>query len=79
MEERGVNRRPKQEDGQKCVVEGLVLGIGSTPPEVRGRMTECKHTGSWSYQEQSSVAGFTFLEKYLAESEEALIEGMLEF
>ena len=42
VEERGANRRTKQEDGQRSVVEGLVLGLGSTPPVVRGRMTECK-------------------------------------
>ena len=70
--ERGANRRAKQKDGMQCVVEGLVLGIGSVPPVLRGRLTDCKCTGAWSYQEESSLVGFTFLEKYSAEIEEVL-------
>lgn len=58
---------------------GTGLGIGSVPPVVRGRKTECKCAGAWSYQEESSLVGFTFLENYPAESEEVLLEGMLEF
>lgn len=72
MGERGANRRTKQEDGMQCVVEGLVLGMGSVPPVLRGRLTDCKCTGAWSCQEESSLVGFTFLEKYSAEIEEVL-------